>query len=98
NIKAWLVGTHHGVSAKHPPALPAGVVLPVQSPQPTRRSRSLSDPPRCRVRHHHLRSAHGRRRGRRRRPCPPPSRYSWPTCFSRIGILFHIIFTKYKVM
>ena len=46
NIRAWLVGTHHGVSAKAPPALPAGVVLPVQSPQPAQRSGSLSDPAR----------------------------------------------------
>jgi ISXO2-like transposase domain len=95
NIKAWLVPSWGQRQA--PPALPAGVVLPVQSPQPTRRSRSLSDPPRCRVRHHHLRSAHGRRHGRRRRPRPPSSRYRRATCVSRIRIISeggsHFVYT-----
>jgi hypothetical protein len=30
--------------------------------------------------------AHSRRNAGRGRPCPPPSRNSWATCFSRIGI------------
>jgi hypothetical protein len=50
--------------------------------QPARRSGSTSDPARCRVRHHHLRPAHSRRHA-----CPTPSRSSWGTCLSRIGIL-----------
>jgi hypothetical protein len=55
NIKAWLVGTHHGVSAKHLPRyLAAGVVLPVQSPQPARWFGRLSHPARRRMRHHYL--------------------------------------------
>src|SRR5215472_2661718 len=37
------------------------------------------------MRHHHLRPAQSRRYARRCRPCPPPSRNSWATCFSRIG-------------
>src|SRR5215468_7481110 len=39
------------------------------------------------MRHHHLRPAQSRRYARRCRPCPPPSRNSWATCFSRIGKL-----------
>src|SRR6516165_1556252 len=74
-------------SGQAPPALPAGVVLPVQSPQPPRRSGSLLDQARCRVRHHHLRPAQSRRYAGRCHPCPPPSRNSWATCFSRIGNL-----------
>jgi hypothetical protein len=82
------------LAGRHPPwsqrqtsaALPAGVVLPVQSPQSARRSGSLSDPARCRMRHHHLRSAHSRPLAGRCLPCPPPSRNSWATCFRRIGI------------
>src|SRR5215471_7580760 len=37
------------------------------------------------MRHHYLRPAQSRRYARRCRPCPPPSRNSWATCFSRIG-------------
>jgi hypothetical protein len=85
NIKAWLVGTHHGVSAKHLPRYPREWSIPVQSPQPARWSGSLSDPPRGRVRHHHLRPAQGRRHTDRRFPRSPPSRYGWATCFSLIG-------------
>ena len=39
------------------------------------------------MRHHHLRPAHSWCHAGRRRPCPPPSRNSRATCFSRIGIL-----------
>ena len=59
NIKAWLVGTHHGVSAKHLPRY--------------LRER-LPDPARCRMRHHHLRPTHGRHHARRGQPCPSASR------------------------
>ena len=38
------------------------------------------------MRHHHLRPAHSWCHAGRRRPCPPPSRNSRATCFSRIGI------------
>ena len=56
-------------------------VLSVQSPQPARRSGSLSDP----VRHHHPRTANGRRHADRCRPCAPRSRNGWAACLSRIG-------------
>src|SRR5439155_6988837 len=96
---------HQSLAGRHPswrqrqapPALPAGVVLPVQSPQPARRSGSLSDPARCRVRHHYLRPAHGRRHAGRCRPRPPTSRYSWATCFSRIGILQQLQYGQAQV-
>src|SRR6516162_8297313 len=46
----------------------------------------------------HLRPAHSWCHAGRRRPCPPPSRNSPATCFSRIGIYFdmggHRFFTK----
>ena len=41
------------------------------------------------MRHHHLRPAHSWCHAGRRRPCPPPSRNSRATCFSRIGILVY---------
>ena len=82
-----LAGRHPSRGQRQaPPALPARMVLPVQSPQPASQSGSISDPARCRVHHHHLRPAHGRRHADRRRPCPTPSRSSWGTCSSRIGI------------
>jgi transposase-like protein len=86
NIKAWLIGTHHGVSAKHLPRY-----LREWSYRFNRRN--LPDGldrylirRRCRLRHHHLRPAQGRRHVGRCRPHPPSSRCGWATCFSRIGI------------
>lgn len=37
NVKPWLKGTFHGVSAKHLPRYRAGVELPLQSPPADRR-------------------------------------------------------------
>jgi ISXO2-like transposase domain len=85
NIKAWLVGTHHGVSAKPPAALSAGMVLPVQSPQLARRFGRLPNPPRRRMHHPHLRPTQGRHPARWGQPHPTASRNSCATCSSRIG-------------
>src|SRR3954469_17364226 len=89
----YAVQQHQSLAGRHPswgqrkasPALPAGVVLPIQSPQPARWSGSISDPPRGRVRHHYLRPAQGRCHTDRRFPRSPPSRYRWATCFRLIG-------------
>jgi hypothetical protein len=71
NIKAWLVGTHHGVSAKHLPRY-----LREWSYRFNRRNLpdGLDDPARCRMRHHHLRSTQGRHHARRGQPRPSASR------------------------
>jgi hypothetical protein len=42
----------------------------------------------------HLRPARSRRHAGRCRPCPPPSRNSWATCFSRTGIRGNIVATS----
>ena len=64
----YAVQQHQSLARRHPsrrqrqapPALPSGVVLPVQSPQSARRFGRLSDPARRRMRHHHLRPTHRR--------------------------------------
>jgi transposase-like protein len=84
NIKAWLVDTHHGVSAKHLPRyLREWSYRFNRRNHPDDLDRYLIR--RCRVRHHHLRPAQSRRYAGRCRPCSPPSRNSWATCPSRIG-------------
>lgn len=54
NIKAWLVGTHHGVSAKHLPRYLPRMGLPLQPPQSPRWAPRIPHSPRRRMRHHHL--------------------------------------------
>jgi hypothetical protein len=95
----YAVQQHQSLARRHPsrgqrqapPALPSGMVLSVQSPQPARRFAWLSDPARRRMRHHHLRSAQSRHQARRRRSHSAPSRISCATCFNPIGILRNAI-------
>ena len=89
------VQQHQSLARRHPSrrqrqapaAVSPGMVLPVQSPQFARWFGRLPDPPRRRMRHHHLRPAHRRHPARWSQPHPELSRASCATCSSRIGRL-----------
>jgi hypothetical protein len=83
NINAWLVGTHHGVSAKHLPRICGSGVL-LQPWQLARRSGRLSDPPRRRMCRDHQRSAQSRRHGRWRQLRSSTAPYGCAACISWI--------------
>ena len=76
NVKTWLNGTFHGVSAKHLPryALCARVEPPLQSPPAHRRSDRFLAPPSRHPVNHHLPPTRRRRSNQRS-----------PTCSNRIG-------------
>jgi len=88
NIKAWLVGTHHGVSAKHLPRY-----LREWSYRFNRRNLPdgldrylIRRAVECATITY---DAQGRCHTDRRFPRSPPSRYGWATCFSLIGKCDH---------